>query len=237
MECLILAPTEMQRTSYRWQLEDLGEDWRCAGAGLCEQAVQLLRQRRIDAAVLLPGPESDALISLLHTRPMLSPPYLLGLGQAAPDGQLPLLSLLPQWLQARKKAGQLPVLCSLRLPEITRLAHGMLQAVGISPRLRAWAFLPDMTALTAVHPPLLTDLQHGLYPLIARRHGMTAGAVERSLRLCVESTWSHGSLAALERFFGHSVDPERGKPTNREFLCRVQERLVFASERLERGRS
>ena len=67
---------------------------------------------------------------------------------------------------------------------------------------------------------------------IAARHGMTAAGVERSLRLCVESTWMHGSLSALERFFGNSVDPERGKPTNREFLCRVQERLALAMQRL-----
>ena len=89
-----------------------------------------------------------------------------------------------------------------------------------------------MVALTAVHPPLLTDLTHALYPLIARRHGKKPAAVERSLRLCIESTWMRGDLTGLERFFGCSVDPDKGKPTNREFLCRVQERVTFAARRL-----
>jgi len=92
--------------------------------------------------------------------------------------------------------------------------------------------LPDMAALTAVHPAYLTDLQHGLYPVTGQRHRMTAGAVERSLRLCVEATWSRGALEDLERFFGSSVDPDRGKPTNREFLCRVQERITLGASRL-----
>ena len=89
-----------------------------------------------------------------------------------------------------------------------------------------------MAALTVVHPPLLNDLQHGLYLLIGRKYGLFAAAVERSLRLCVESTWMHGRIDALERFFGSSVDPERGKPTNREFLCRVAERLTLSMKRL-----
>ena len=72
----------------------------------------------------------------------------------------------------------------------------------------------------------------GLYPLIARRHGLTPAAVERSLRLCIEATWTRGDLAAIDRFFGSSVDPDRGKPTNREFICRVQERVTLAARRL-----
>ena len=91
----------------------------------------------------------------------------------------------------------------------------------------------EVVALCAAHPVLMDDLRHRLYPLVARRHAMTPAAVERSLRLAVESTWSRGDLAKLERFFGHSVDPERGKPTNKEFLARLQERMALAAERIE----
>ena len=89
-----------------------------------------------------------------------------------------------------------------------------------------------MIAVTVVHPPLLEDLQHGLYPMMARQHCMTAAGVERSLRLCVESTWMHGSLPALERFFGNDIDPEKGKPTNRVFLRRMQRQVTGAVQRL-----
>ena len=88
-----------------------------------------------------------------------------------------------------------------------------------------------MLALCTLHPALLQDVSLYLYPLVARRYGLTPAAVERSLRLLVESTWSRVPLSALERFFGHSVDPERGKPTNREFLAQLQQRLVLAARR------
>ena len=89
-------------------------------------------------------------------------------------------------------------------------------------------------ALTVVHPPLLTDVTHGLYPLMAHRAQLTPCAVERRLRLAIESTWNRGDYDAIARFFGQSVDPERGKPTNREFLCQLQERLTLSARRMER---
>ncbi|MBQ7850307.1 MAG: sporulation initiation factor Spo0A C-terminal domain-containing protein, partial [Clostridia bacterium] len=138
----------------------------------------------------------------------------------------------PGQLAAWRLSGQLPVLSRLRQGKAEALARGLLHALGVPEKLRAWVFLPDMVALTAVHPPLMDDLAHRLYPLIARRHQMTPAAVERSLRLCVESTWSQGELARLERFFGSSVDPDRGKPTNREFLFRLQERVTLGALRL-----
>lgn len=232
MDCIVLAGSGERRMRLQWQLEDLGEDWRCLPATRPEQALQMLRGQWFDLVVATERNACAALENALRAQPPLAPPCVLGEGFAGPDGPLPALSALPGMIQARYADGLLPALSGLRLQETTALAQGLLHALGVPPRLRAWRFLPGMAALTAVHPPLLTDLQHRLYPLIARRSAMTPAAVERSLRLCVESTWSRGSLEALERFFGSSVDPERGKPTNREFLCRIQERLTLAAGRL-----
>ena len=117
---------------------------------------------------------------------------------------------------------------------LTELARQLLTALGMPRTLRAWAFLPEMAALTVVHPSLLTDVTHGLYPLMAHRAQLTPCAVERRLRLAIESTWNRGDYDAIARFFGQSVDPERGKPPNREFLCQLQERLMLSARRMER---
>ena len=233
MECIVLAEAPAHRQEIAWQLEDLGAEWRCTGAASAEQARALLAEHPVQLAVLTACPSAAAFVRSMNTQPLLAPPYLLGTGFPAADGMLPEITVLPTLLRTWKQAGRLPALHTLRLPETVRLARGMLHALGVPPGLRAWDFLPEMAGLTAVHPPLLTDMAHSLYPLIARRFAMTPGAVERSLRLCVEATWSRGDLTALERFFGSSVDPDRGKPTNREFLCRVQERVTLGARRLE----
>lgn len=229
MECIVLAPPEELGRQWQYGIENLGEDWQCALVFSAEQAARRM-QGGADLLLLLPCGESRVLLDALRARPPLAPPYVLG--EDAPDGPLPAAEELPGWIQGRRDALQLPALAEKHLPAVRDIASALLRSLEVPQKLRAWRFLPDMCALTVVHPPLLQDLRHVLYPLIARRHGLTAAGVERSLRLCVESTWMHGSLAAMERFFGCSVDPEKGKPTNREFLCRVQERLTLSMLRL-----
>ena len=234
MRCVVLSTSPTQRERYVLAVENLGDDWRCAA---CVDAAQARWEaRRADVMILCACRASG---ELLNGRFMASPPYLLGdrTTHGLLDGSMSLqgLSGLPEWLAGREGAGWLPRMALIHLPEMTCLAQGLLRALSVPRGLGAWRFLPDMAALSALHPALLSDLRRRLYPLMARRHGMTPSAVERSLRLCVEAAWSRGRLEALERFFGQSVDPERGKPTNREFLLRVSDQLAGAARRLEDG--
>ena len=229
MRVIVLAEGAAGR-EIQLAVENLGEEWRCDAPMTAARAQELLQQGA-EVLLLCQGREGVRLLAQLEAQPPLAPPWVLGWGTAAPDGRLTAIDALPAWCSGER----LPVLANRHLPAAQALAGALLRSLGVPGRLRAWAFLPEMIGLTVVHPLLLADVQHGLYPLIAERHGMTAAGVERSLRLCVESTWSRGSLEALERFFGASVDPERGKPTNREFLCRMQERVTLAMGRLLRG--
>jgi len=229
MKAIVHAPSEQLARQWQYAVEDLGVEWRCVPVTSADQALASLEEGA-DVLLLLPGRESRVLLRAVEEHPPLAPPYVLG--EDAPDGPLPQAAELPRLLHTWRRQGRLPALTDHHLPATMDIAAALLRTMDAPRRLRAWAFLPEMCALTVVHPPLLHDLQHGLYPLIGAKHGLSASAVERSLRLWVESTWMHGKLSALDRFFGASVDPERGKPTNREFLCRVQERLTLSMQRL-----
>ena len=229
MEVIVLAPSERDGQQWQYAVENLGVDWCCTPVTGAEQAEFLLREWA-DVLLLLPCRESCGVLHALTEETPLAPPFVFG--EDAPDGPLPEAEKLPEVLRGLRRELRLPTLAERHLPATMDIASALLRTLAVPGRLRAWAFLPEMCALTVAHPPLLNDLQHGLYPLIARKYGMTSAGVERSLRLCVESTWMHGSLSALERFFGSSVDPEKGKPTNREFLCRMAERLTISMQRL-----
>ena len=226
MNVIVLAPSADMGLGWQYALENLGADWRCTPVMTAEAARPLLDGAEV--LLLLPGGESALLLARLEKHPPLAPPFILG----GPDAPLPPAEALPGLLAAWREAGRIPVLCSSHLPQAREMAAALLKAMDVPPRLRAWAFLPDMLACAVTHPPLLTNLRHGLYPLIAARHGMTPAGVERSLRLLIESTWTHGSLSALERFFGASVDPEKGKPTNAAFLRRMTALLTDSLHRL-----
>lgn len=223
---IALAPTMESALHWQYAVENLGADWRCTPVVTAEEALPLLAGAEV--LLLLPGGESAALLARLEKRPPLAPPFILG----GPDAPLSPAEALPALLAAWHGAGRLPALCRYHLPQAQEMAAALLKAMDVPQQLRAWAFLPDMLAVAVTHPPLLTNLRHGLYPLIAAHHGMTPAGVERSLRLLIESTWTHGSLSALERFFGASIDPEKGKPTNAAFLRRMAALLTSSLHRL-----
>ena len=236
MRCLILSLTRAQGLQWQTVLEGQREGWLCRVETDAEAAYALLCGGGLEVCVLCDSPEGRALAARLWERPPVTPPWLVA-EFPCPGADAVLrrddAAALPALVELKESAGHVPRLALCHLPELNCLARGLLRQLGMRKELGAWRFLPDMAALAAAHPPLLHDLKDRLYPLTARRHGLRPGAVERSLRLAVESTWMRGSLPGLERFFGHSVDPERGKPTNREFLYRLQERLTLAAQRIQ----
>ena len=67
----------------------------------------------------------------------------------------------------------------------------------------------------------IDSITFGLYPQLAARFGTTAARVERAIRHLIEVTWTRGDLDVLTRYFGNTVSPEKGKPTNGEFIARL----------------
>ena len=231
MLCIMLSPDSRKGREWQYAIENLGEEWRCIRVLHGGQALPIL-EKWTDVLLLDECPESRELLRSLTASPLLAPPYIIGVDWALADGQVHSPEEVAECLKNLRRAGRLPAQAAWWRGRVEAVATALFRSLEVPARLRAWEFLPEMAALTVIHPPLVEDLSHHLYPLIARRHGMTAAGVERRLRLCVESTWVNGSINAVERFFGSSVDPERGKPTNREFLCRIQERLTLSMQRL-----
>lgn len=220
MECVVLAEDTTLGLHTMLTVENLGAQWRCQAFSHAAPAWEALQQ---GALFLLTdrSEESVQLLNALQARPVLSPPWVLETAQA---------STLDDFLRLHHL--DIPPLAQRQAQRIQPLAQGLVHALGVPPGLGAQVFLPRMLALCTVHPPLLADLKGRLYPLCGMECGLSAAAVERRLRLCVEACWTRAELRSLERFFGHSVDPEKGKPTNREFLCRLREHLAFAGKRI-----
>ena len=67
----------------------------------------------------------------------------------------------------------------------------------------------------------INNITFALYPQLAARFDTTASRVERAIRHLVEVTWSRGDLDVLMHYFGNTVNPGKGKPTNGEFIARL----------------
>ena len=64
-----------------------------------------------------------------------------------------------------------------------------------------------------------------IYPEIALKFNTTSSRVERAIRHAIEISWIRGDLKLMENIFGNSIDFERSRPTNSEFLTTIADRL------------
>lgn len=70
-----------------------------------------------------------------------------------------------------------------------------------------------------------------IFSKIALKYSTTPSAVERALRTFVESTCQKGDINGIYEVFGNTIDPEKGKPSNAEFISAVAQRYSVISSR------
>ena len=64
-----------------------------------------------------------------------------------------------------------------------------------------------------------------LYPELASKFDTTVSRVERAIRHAIEVSWNRGNWDLMTEIFGNSVDIDRAKPTNSEFIVTVADKL------------
>ena len=64
-----------------------------------------------------------------------------------------------------------------------------------------------------------------IYEAVAERFQTTTSKVERGIRHATENAWDRGDTAVLNKYFGNTVDPYRGKPMNRELAYTLAEEV------------
>ena len=60
---------------------------------------------------------------------------------------------------------------------------------------------------------------------IAQKFSTTPSRVERAIRHAIEVAWNRGQIDAIENIFGYTIDSNKGKPTNSEFIAMIADKL------------
>ena len=130
-------------------------------------------------------------------------------------------------LDAAARAALLPLprlasdTCALR----HTLSADMLCAIGMPGNLKGCRYILEGVAACACSPALLDSCRDRLYPWLSARFSASPAAIERAIRTAIENAWLRGDLNGIQRLFGFSVDAERGKPTNVEFLSTLAQQV------------
>ena len=101
------------------------------------------------------------------------------------------------------------------------LVRRILLEMGTPDHLVGHPYVVEAVLMVAENRYYINNITFGLYPQIAAKFDTTASRVERGIRHLIEVTWTRGDMDILCGFFGNTVSPDRGKPTNGEFIARL----------------
>ncbi len=100
-----------------------------------------------------------------------------------------------------------------------------LHELGVPSHIKGYQYIREGITLVYQNPELVGGITKELYPEIARKYETTVSRVERAIRHAIEVSWNRGNWQLMEEIFGHSVDIDKAKPTNSEFIVTVADKL------------
>jgi two-component system response regulator (stage 0 sporulation protein A) len=101
----------------------------------------------------------------------------------------------------------------------------IMRKIGIPPNIRGYKYIRNAVMMAVKDFEILNSITKQLYPAIAKGHNTTPNRVERAMRHAIEVTWSRGQLDAIDSIFGYTVNINKGKPTNSEFIAMMADKL------------
>lgn len=101
----------------------------------------------------------------------------------------------------------------------------MLHELGIPSHIKGYGYIREAVCIIFENPDVIGGITKELYPSLAEKFNTTVSRVERAIRHAVEVSWNRGNLDFMEELFGFSVDIDRAKPTNSEFIVTVADKL------------
>ncbi len=105
--------------------------------------------------------------------------------------------------------------------DVTRIMHQM----GVPAHVKGYQYLRDAIVLVTEEINLIGAVTKELYPLIADKYNTTSSRVERAIRHAIELAWDRGNVEMMNKYFGYTINIERGKPTNSEFIAMVADKM------------
>ena len=104
---------------------------------------------------------------------------------------------------------------------VTKILHEL----GVPSHIKGYQYIREGIMLIYDNPEFIGGITKVLYPDIARTYDTTVSRVERAIRHAIEVSWNRGNWDLMEEIFGHSVDIDKAKPTNSEFIVTVADKL------------
>ncbi len=110
-------------------------------------------------------------------------------------------------------------------PELELMVTEIIHQIGVPAHIKGYHYLRDAIILSVKNSEIINSVTKLLYPTVAKNYGTTSSRVERAIRHAIEVAWDRGDIDVLNSYFGYTIQNDRGKPTNSEFIAMISDKL------------
>ena len=100
-----------------------------------------------------------------------------------------------------------------------------LHNLGVPSHISGYGYIRDGVLMILNNDKKVGLVAKKIYPELANKYETTPSRVERAIRHAIEISWDRGDVDLMNNFFGHSVQYDKGKPTNSEYLNTIADRI------------
>ncbi len=101
----------------------------------------------------------------------------------------------------------------------------IMHQIGVPAHIKGYQYLREAIKRSVYDPEMLNSITKILYPTVAKTFSTTSSRVERAIRHAIEVAWDRGDVDVLSSYFGYTIQSQRGKPTNSEFIAMIADKL------------
>ena len=105
--------------------------------------------------------------------------------------------------------------------ELEREVTNLIKKIGIPAHIKGYRYIRTAILLSIKDSEMLEFITKNLYPQIAKQYKTKPSSVERAIRHAIEVACSKGNIELIDGFFGNTISPDRGKPTNSQFIAQI----------------
>ena len=106
----------------------------------------------------------------------------------------------------------------------------MIHDVGVPAHIKGYQYIREAIILAVNDEEIINSITKTLYPTLSEKFNTTSSRVERAIRHAIEVAWNRGQIEMHEKIFGYTVNSNKGKPTNSEFIAMIADRIRLSEK-------
>jgi len=108
---------------------------------------------------------------------------------------------------------------------MSKIVSNYLLYLGFNPIRSGYKYLGELIDMSLSGIDIMPLKQNG-YCVVADKYNKTPEVIDKNIQNSISRVWLKGDFKCLENEFGATIDPMRGKPTNKQFIATITDKLI-----------